>query len=189
MLPPVFLLSGWSTAGKDSVGAILQSEYGVQRLAFADVLKEMVAEEFQFPVEWAHSEEGKLKRPLMASGRTVRDLLISRGQGIRVERNDPGFFARLVAEKIKQSTAPIVITDWRLRIELRTLEEELQNPIHKVRIFRNGLHESPIQHSTEMELDEFRFEEYIQNPGTTHEELKAIVKKVLEPKLYFYIVD
>ena len=60
MLVPVFLLSGWSTAGKDSVGAILQSEYGVQRLAFADVLKEMIAEEFQFPVEWAHNEEGKL---------------------------------------------------------------------------------------------------------------------------------
>ena len=146
MLPPVFLLSGWSTAGKDSVGAILQSEYGVQRLAFADVLKEMVAEEFQFPVEWAHSEEGKLKKPLMGGGRTVRELLISRGQGIRAERNDPGLFARLVAEKIKQSTAPIVITDWRLYVELRTLEKELQNPIHKVRIFRNGLHESPIQH-------------------------------------------
>lgn len=189
MFVPVFLLSGWSTAGKDSVGAILQSEYGVQRLAFADVLKEMVAEEFQFPVEWAHTEAGKLKRPLMAGGRTVRDLLISRGQGIRVEKRDPGFFARIVAEKIKQATVPIVITDWRLHIELLTLEEELQNTIYKVRVFRDGLLESPIQHSTEMELDDFRFEEYIKNPGTTHEELKTIVKKVLEPKLLFYIVD
>ena len=189
MLVPVFLLSGWSTAGKDSVGAILQSEYGVQRLAFADVLKEMIAEEFQFPVEWAHSEEGKLKKPLMAGGRTVRDILISRGQGIRMEKGDPGFFARIVARKIKQSTVPIVITDWRLRIELRTLEEEITNPIYKVRVYRDGLHESPIQHSTEMELDDFRFDEYIKNAGTTHDELKVVVKDVLEPKLLFHMVD
>jgi hypothetical protein len=189
MRVPVFLLSGWSTAGKDSVGTILQSEYGVQRLAFADVLKEMVAEEFQFPVEWAHSEAGKLKKPLMAGGRTVRDILISRGQGIRVERRDPGFFARIVAEKIKQATVPVVITDWRMRIELRTLEEELENHIYTIRVYRDGLDESPIQHSTEMELDDFRFDGYIKNPGTTHEELKTVVKEVLEPKLLFHIVD
>ena len=189
MFVPVFLLSGWSTAGKDSVGAILQTEYGVQRLAFADVLKEMVAEEFQFPVEWAHSETGKLKKPLMAGGRTVRELLISRGQGIRVERRDPGFFARIVARKIKEATTPIVITDWRLRIELQTLEEELTNTIYKIRVYRDGLDESPIQHSTEMELDDFQFEEYIQNPGTTHEELKAVVKEVLEPKLLFHMIE
>jgi hypothetical protein len=189
MLVPVFLLSGWSTAGKDSVGAILQTEYGVQRLAFADVLKEMVAEQYQFPVEWAHSDEGKLKKPLMASGRTVRELLISRGQGIRAEKGDPGFFARIVAEKIKQATVPVVITDWRLRVEQYTLEEELVNPIYKIRVYRDGLLESPIHHSTEMELDDFRFEEYIKNPGTTHEELKVVVKEVLEPKLLFHMVD
>jgi hypothetical protein len=189
MYVPVFLLSGWSTAGKDSVGAILQSEYGVQRLAFADVLKEMIAEEYQFPVEWAHSEEGKLKKPLMAGGKTVRDLLISRGQGIRAEKGDPGFFARIVGEKIKQATTPVVITDWRLLVEIRTLENTLVNPIHKVRVYREGLLESPIHHSTEMELDDFRFEEYIKNPGTTYEELKAVVKEVLEPKLLFYMID
>jgi hypothetical protein len=189
MFVPVFLLSGWSTAGKDSVGSILQTEYGFQRFAFADALKEFVAEEFQFPVEWAHSEAGKLKIPLMGGGRTVRDLLISRGQGIRTEKQDPGFFARIVAKQIKEATAPVVVTDWRLLIELDTLAEELENPIHKIRIFRRGLLESPVSHSTEHQLDDYRFDDYIENPGTTHEELKQIVKQVLEPKFYFHSID
>ena len=41
----VLLLSGWSTSGKDTVAALLQTYYGFQRYAFADILKEIVAED------------------------------------------------------------------------------------------------------------------------------------------------
>ena len=51
----ILLLSGWSTSGKDMVASLLKEQYGFQRYAFADILKEIVAGEYLFPVEWAHS--------------------------------------------------------------------------------------------------------------------------------------
>jgi adenylate kinase family enzyme len=180
----VLLLSGWSTSGKDTVASLLQEYYGFQRYAFADVLKEMVAEEFIFPVEWAHSEIGKQKKPLMGRGRTVRELLILRGQGIREERNDPGYFARIVAEKIQQNknSANFVITDWRLPIELETLETVMQ-PL-KIRIQRSGLFSSPVVDSfTETQLDSFPFDFTLKNPGTTREALLQEMQRTLIPFL------
>ena len=186
MANPVFLLSGWSTSGKDTVGQILQSKFGFQRFAFADILKELLATEFYFPVDWAHSESGKLKIPNSSNGKTVRQLLIQRGQEIRSEKGDPGFFARFVASKIKMSKKPIVITDWRLNIELETLRSEIQNPIFTVRIHRTGLLQSPIQNSfTETELDTFNFDIYVENSGTSPEELYEEIIKKLSPWLHF----
>lgn len=183
----VLLLSGWSTSGKDTVASLLHEYYGFQRLAFADILKEIVAEEFQFPVEWAHSEAGKQKVPLMGAGKTVRDLLILRGQGIREERNDPGLFARLVAEKIQQSenTANFVITDWRLPIELKTLEKNLQpKSLLKIRIQRDGLFSSPVPDSfTETQLDSYPFDFMLKNPGTTRAALFQQIQQTLIPDL------
>lgn len=181
----VLLLSGWSTSGKDTVASLLQEYYGFQRLAFADILKEMVADEFQFPLEWTHSDVGKQKIPLMGAGKTVRELLILRGQGIRKERNDPGLFARLVAEKIQQtnSTLNFVITDWRLPIELETLETILQSgSLLKIRIQRSGLFSSPVADSfTETQLDSYPFDFTLKNPGTTREALFQQIQRTFIP--------
>lgn len=180
----ILLLSGWSTSGKDTVASLLQEYYGFQRYAFADVLKEMVADEYIFPVEWAHSEIGKQKKPLMGGGRTVRELLILRGQSIREERNDPGYFARIVAEKIQRqgNTAHFVITDWRLPIELETLETKIQ-PL-KIRIQRNGLFSSPVVDSyTETQLDSYPFDFTLKNPGTTRPALFQEIQHTLIPFL------
>jgi hypothetical protein len=185
----VLLLNGWSTSGKDTVAALLQQYYGFQRYAFADALKELVADEFVFPVEWAHSETGKLKKPLLGGGRTVRELLITRGQEIREQRKDPGLFARIVAEKIQQTSAPVVITDWRLPIELETLETEIQRTLLKIRIQRNGLSKSPVQDTlTESQLDSYPFDFMLENPGTSLTDLFQNVQYTLIPyietKLY-----
>jgi hypothetical protein len=181
----VLLLSGWSTSGKDMVASLLQEYYGFQRHAFADILKEMVAEEYQFPVEWAHSEVGKQKIPLLGGGKTVRELLILRGQGIREERKDPGLFARLVAEKIQQTSDHAVITDWRLPIELDTLETSLDPKcLLKIRIQRTGLLKSPVPDSfTETQLDSYRFDFTLKNPGTTREALFQQIQQTLIPML------
>jgi dephospho-CoA kinase len=181
----VLLLSGWSTSGKDTVAALLQEYYGFQRYAFADILKEIVAEEYQFPVEWAHSEAGKQKIPLLGAGKTVRELLILRGQGIREEKKDPGLFARLVAEKIQQTSNHAVITDWRLPIELETLETILPpETLLKIRIQRNGLCSSPVSDSfTETQLDSYPFDFTLKNPGTSREALFQQIQQTLIPTL------
>ena len=179
----ILLLSGWSTSGKDMVASLLKEQYGFQRYAFADILKEIVAGEYLFPVEWAHSEAGKLKIPLMGGGKTVRELLIFRGQKIREEYNDPGLFARLVAEKIQQNSANAVITDWRLPIELDTLETILQPKcLLKIRIQRNGLFSSPVEDMlTETQLDSFSFDFTVKNPGTTRDALFQNIQYHLIP--------
>ena len=43
----IFLFSGWRQSGKDTSAAYLQKKYGIQRLAFADILKDVVAEKWR----------------------------------------------------------------------------------------------------------------------------------------------
>ncbi len=181
---PVFLISGWSGSGKDTVGKILQSKYNFQRLAFADVLKKMVADEFQFPVVYCFSETGKQMK--ITPEKTVRDLLIQRGQEIRVEKGDPGFFAKIIANQIQQISANsikpagIVITDWRLPIEIETLEKYLQNPIVKIRIQRSNMLKSPVQdQETESQLDFWSFDIILENVDGDLQNLEKVVKEKL----------
>lgn len=54
----VILLSGKRGSGKDTVYSYL-SGVGVKRLAFADKLKDMVAEEYNIPREWLDDRERK----------------------------------------------------------------------------------------------------------------------------------
>ncbi len=184
----VYLLSGWSGSGKDTVGRILIENYHFQRFAFADVLKEMVAVEFGFPVEWAHTETGK-QTIISSVGKTVRQLLIQRGQEIRNEKGDLGYFARGVATKIQNlmySNNPaegVVITDWRLPVEYETLNQLLHYPIVKVRVRRWGQHTSPVGDSeTEHQLDTWTFDCSIQNLGHTLRDLEIEVFQKLIPK-------
>ena len=145
----------------------------------------MVATEFQFPVGWAHTEKGKLQT--LSNGKTVREVLIQRGQEIRKEKNDSGYFARIIANQIQILATMsggeqiVAITDWRLPIELETLESCLRFPIYKVRVQRNGLTQSPIQDSeTESQLDSFLFDSVIENDGISLQSLELeIQNKIL----------
>jgi hypothetical protein len=187
----VYLLSGWSGSGKDTLGRILIERYNFQRFAFADVLKEMVAAEFGFPVEWAHTETGK-QTVISDAGKTVRQLLIQRGQEIRNEKGDLGYFARGVATKIQNlmySNNPaegVVITDWRLPVEYETLCQCLQYPIVKVRVQRWGQGTSPVGDSeTEHQLDTWTFDCIVHNLGHTLRDLEIEVsQKLIQQNLH-----
>jgi phosphomevalonate kinase len=180
----VLLLSGWSTSGKDTVGKILEKQYKAFLFAFADILKEIVAQEYNFPVSLAHTEKGK--QTVLANGKTVRELLIKRGQEIRKEKNDTGYFSRIIAKQIQTLSLMVnppnlvVITDWRLPIELDVIKSILSCPVHTVRIQRKGLTASPIKDSeTESQLDNYGFDCIIENDGVSLETLKAEVLKKL----------
>jgi len=176
----IILLSGWSTSGKDTVGKILEKSQGAKLFAFADVLKQIVAKEFDFPIEWAYSEEGK--NIFLSNGKTVREMLIKRGQEIRKEKGTE-YFAKIVANQIEilESEQIIVVTDWRLPIELETLENNLRYPLYKVRIQKNGQLKSPIKDSeTESQLDKFHFDFMIHNDGLSLESLESEIKNKLK---------
>lgn len=180
----VLLLSGWSTSGKDTVGKILEKEFKAFHFAFADILKEIVAQEYNFPVNLTHSEKGK--QTVLANGKTIRELLIKRGQEIRKEKNDTGYFSRIVAKQIQNLSLMakppklVVVTDWRLPIELDIVKSILSYPVYTVRIQREGLTQSPIKDSeTESQLDNYNFDYVIENDGVSLETLKMEVLKKL----------
>ncbi len=190
-MPTVILIAGWSGAGKDAVGKIIQHKWGCPRLAFADALKEMVATEYSFPIVWTETQQGK--QWLLPHGETVRQVLIRRGQEIRAEYNDPGFFARIVADKIKNTLETttfktFVITDWRLPVELLTLEQELTalgTTFRKVKVIREDQKESPVaDRTTEYQLTDYIFDEVILNDGKSLQALEADVVEQIAPHLY-----
>lgn len=173
------LLSGWSGSGKDTVGQSLGRLYGAKRLAFADYLKTLVANQYNFPVEWAHTSSGK--QTILPCGKTVREVLVTEGQLIRQQQNDPELFARHVVEQILADTPTQIfcITDWRLPVEHVVLSKicfEHDIRLLKVRIRRDGQNQSDVNHSlTEHALDRWIFDVYLNNPGTT---LDALDKEV-----------
>lgn len=192
-MPCVILIAGWSGAGKDTVGKVIQHKWGCPLYAFADILKEMVVEEYKFPFQWTQTQQGK--QWLLPHGETVRQVLIRRGQEIRAEHKDPGYFARIVANKIKHALETtdfktFVITDWRLPVELLTLEQELTAlgvSFRKVRVIREGQTESPIQDkTTEYQLVDYIFDEVIYNDGVSFQTLESQVVEKITPHLYLY---
>lgn len=186
----ILFLSGWSGAGKDTVAFLLEKLYNLQRVAFADPLKEIVADELGVPVTVLHTQEGKATK--LANGETIRDVLIRRGQEIRAEVKDPGYFANCVANWIlNDDTIPngYVISDWRLMVEYETVVKRLGSHVTVLtaRVFRQGQTESPVANVyTEHGLDTILFDITLENPGTTLDALeKELVQKldhVLNPK-------
>jgi adenylate kinase family enzyme len=177
----ILLLSGWSGSGKDATASILIQKYDFQRLAFADILKEIVAKEFHFPVEWTRTEQGK--QNILSNGKTVRENLIQRGQEIRQEKGDPGFFARKIAQKIHEapSNQKYAISDWRFPVELKTLRQELPDrQILPIRIQRQNQEVSGVQDDfTEHQLDSWPFDFLLNNPGTNLQGLEKYVDKFM----------
>lgn len=198
----VFLLSGWSGAGKDTVGKIMIQKYGAQRYAFADKLKEVVALEQLIPLQWTHTEAGKAT--VLPNGKTVRQMLIKRGQEIRAENNNPMYFANYVAEQIISKYesdmdvfTTFCITDWRLPEEFSAIEQALTPhgfQIYKVRVKRIGCLDSsgplsfdtsPVNDSlTETQLDRWVFDTYIHNPHNDYPQLEIEVSNKLDSFVY-----
>jgi hypothetical protein len=190
----VFLLSGWSGAGKDTVGKCMQHTYGAPHYAFADELKETVAKELDIPLHLTQTELGKAT--CMPNGKTVREILIQRGQEIRAEKNDPMYFAKGVARKIisKYESDPEVfrvfcITDWRLPEEFSGIEQALVPhgfQVFKVRVKRVNQDRSPVNDSlTETQLDRWVFDAYINNPLDGYTALTAEVVEKLGPRMQY----
>ena len=169
MAPIIFLLSGWSEAGKDTAADILVERYGFQKLAFAEVPKEVVSTKYNFPLEWTKTQEGKATEIQTEAGpRKVRDLIIEYANGERLK--NPQIWAELTAQKIvdacKGKQERFVISDWRFIDELVGIKKSLQNVlIYPIQIRRSGQMISPVADNTEYALLGFPFHMTIENPG------------------------
>jgi cytidylate kinase len=61
----IVAVSGWKGSGKDTAAKILVEKYGFRRVAFADVLKDMVAD--QYGIVRSHCDDPAFKeKPIMS---------------------------------------------------------------------------------------------------------------------------
>lgn len=175
----IIVLTGWSGAGKDTVADILQENYNFKRCAFATPLKDTAAALFQFPREWADTQEGKLKRWKVGyQEKTIRDILLDIARLDR-QRFGADVYAsevvRFLENENTNQNKNIVITDLRFPNELQCIQEfqkKYNCELEIWRVKRKGQIESPVNDPTEHYLDTLQPTLYIHNPGTTKEALK-----------------
>jgi hypothetical protein len=163
----ILLLSGYSRSGKDSAATLLMEECAYQRFAFADALKDAVADATDIPVAIFHSSQKDAVIPGQTNTyKTYRDLLLEFAREKRAMVLD--IFSRVVANQIKESEGSrFVITDWRYRREetfLRSYLDPTLYTIVRARIYRSSV--IPFSDETEHDLDGELMDVVIQNNGS-----------------------
>lgn len=164
----IVFVGGFAGAGKDTFANVLCKEKGYKRFAFADPIKEKIAEEHGVPLEWLHSATGKQK---VVAGKTLRQHCIDLGEAER--KKDPEVWATILAKQMKESTCQrIVISDWRLLPELFVVQKAFPEAfIVPIRIQRTYQYISAVPDMTEYSLMGFPYAFTIQNSGVSEEEL------------------
>ncbi len=195
--PKLILLSGWAGSGKDSVADYLVTAHGYQKLSFAKVLKDMVAE--QYGVERAAFDDREKKespllnypvvskdsfskyvnefmrgehKPYMGElYHTPRSLCILEGS---IKRSvDANYWVKRAASQMKPGQA-YVIADWRYKSEYEAIAALGLEPI-TIRI--NRFETTASVDPSERDLDAFSFKTLVSNSGTK-EELFEKVRQV-----------
>ena len=236
---PIIALSAWKNSGKDTVANYLIEKNKAIRIAFADVLKDLVAEQFNIdrsslddpkrkeapllhmPVDpkdayskmiagflvkefrnkdglqpdrhyWSdHGFTGVFnnigfdgKKSLMTLYDVVywtpRALAILLGSTMRSARSDfwvSKAMGIMEAELKEDPTRLIVVSDLRYKSEMAQLSENFGDEVVFVRIER--FKESPSADPSELDLNDVKFEYYVNNIGTL-EEMYSQVEQILK---------
>jgi len=115
-------LAGVSGSGKDAAGAYLAERHAFQRVAFADPLKDVMAEIFGLTREQLWSDERNIPHPRL--GRAPRELYQEFGRACR--KIDPDVWIRKFRERLHGllgTGRSVVCTDLRTLAELRSVKE------------------------------------------------------------------
>ena len=167
--PLILLISGWAHAGKDSDAKILVETYDFQKYAFADPIKQKVAEDEGIPLEWCYDQKKKAEALPSNPERTLRDELIRVAEDAR--ELDKEIWGRVIGEKIskaiKKGKRKFVISDWRMVEELWALQKLIPEAvIVPLRVVRPSQLVSPVPDWTEYNLLGFPVWRIVQNSGT-----------------------
>lgn len=183
-------LSGWATAGKDSVGRVLAHLYGYQRVSFADNLKAFVRD--VNPIVRADLDYLVGGYPQVPVARVTRSATLVEQHGDTVAKNEAEYRRLLQttgdkarhyfgedvwvnsAFRILEDGKHYVITDCRYQNEALSIKERGGLVL---RVIRPGV--GPINdHVSERDLDDWEFDGYIQNDGSLLD-LEGEVQRVL----------
>jgi hypothetical protein len=168
----IIFIRGFAGAGKDTLGKIFTERFGYMRIAFADLLKQMVSDKYGVPLALLHSQEGKLEI-CPQTGYTWRQILLNEASEQRLI--NPDIFASMCADAIEEANSEydkFVITDWRFPNEFRVVYDRF--PTAQIRTIliqrksQNGV--SPVQHPSEYLLVD-TIPDFIINNNTSEDEL------------------
>lgn len=174
----ILLLAGKANSGKDTGANHLVSKYSFTRFAFADALKDFVAEKYKIDKNMLYSQEGK-KTMYLNTGKTMRDLLIE--EGLAHRKIDPDYWIKIVCNKIMLTNGNCVISDFRFPNEYSTLVETLEDTcnVKTVCILRENGAES-IDDISETSLLDFKFDKVWFNDRTIYDLHKSIDNDITE---------
>lgn len=168
----IVMLRGWSCSGKDTAATLLQQlDTRYVRFAFADALKEMVAERYASDGQTAgalaalYTQEGKAALCPIA-GVPWRTLLLRVGAEERSK--NPEVFASATADRIASHPLRpqcIVITDWRYPNEYDVIRRRFpEADLRTVWVRRVDQEASPVEHSNETLLADHTGDYMLVNP-------------------------
>lgn len=165
----ILLLSGDPGSGKDTVAEFMVAEFGFTRLAFADVLKQQVAELTGIPLDTFNDRTLKDRALGGLYGElTARDLLLEHAK--RARARDINVFSRIVWSRVKEmdaSTRRVVISDWRYQREFLNMVEILGTSaidVVAMKITRSS--DFTVRIRDVCDLERFPFDHRILNDGT-----------------------
>lgn len=149
-------LVGKAGTGKDTVAAYLMAVYGFKKFAFADKLKEIDAELFG-------PTEGKDRKRLQEFGQFCRKI-------------NPNVWIEQLDKKLRGYNGNAVITDIRQWNELRYCQDNgfvIVKIVADTKVRLKRMQERgdqftliDLMHETEMQMDEFPYDYWIDNNGT-----------------------
>lgn len=179
----IFLVSGWSTSGKDYLCNILVKQRKFLQFSFANKLKKHTAEKYGFPVELTRTQDGKkctlssitnkINSVTPDNSFTIRDLLILEGAKER-EKNcnvwvnhviEDITFMKRVLSKRGDIDMNVIISDWRFINEYCRLHDVFTNEFNIITVRVNRHFTSPVDDPSEHHLDSFDFDHNLYNLG------------------------
>ena len=186
-------ISGKMGTGKTTLAQLLQDLLlrdhlvgeGVPVIrAFGDVLKQEVAQEFNFPLEWCYTQQGKLKFIQNQQGRsgTVRELLQYWGTDVRRAQDSLYWtraMARTVATDLRQGNH-IIVHDVRFLNEARWVKEQ-GGIVVRLEPYEGWKEGQYAQHESEKNLDDYPDFDEVLHPGLDQQPAAArlVFKKAL----------
>lgn len=194
----VLALSGWRGSGKDLAGQYLINQYNYVRMAFADVLKDTVSNQYSIPRVWCDDPTKKelplVQYPINNSDNfvasihkllaselkhgywTPRALCILEGSVKRAV--NANHWVNKVIDNIMNTTGTsFVITDLRYRSEIELLRKQFGKDLVTVRL--NRFETINTEDPSERDLDKAEFDVVINNRNGKQElynELDLLVK-------------
>ena len=178
-------ISGKLGSGKDTSCDILIQQFPyLSRYAFADRLKEVVSTLTRINRDYLNDQEGKRIIPI-GFDKSCGQLLQIIGEGL-CDKISPDLWVNCLLQDTKRDHA-IVITDTRKIIEANAIKKKCGLLIRingdPADIRKLNKSNRDLNHSTEIELDDYQFDYIIENNGTI-DDLKNKLNFIIYPYLF-----